>query len=328
MKLRTLRPIKIVTEDFDEVERKIKDLFRKEIYLPLMAELGVPQKKLTNAIDDLMEAIRSGRITFNRGVFSGKFNATLTKELRALGARWDRKTETFRINAAELPLEVRNVISASDWRFKDKLERIDRKLAQILPEEIADKLSISKNFDQTLWKTNQDFKESIKGITIAPNLTDAQRKKIADEWQDNMKLWIQKFTKEQIVELRTNMQKTVFAGDRYESAIKTIQKSYSVSENKAKFLARQETSLLMTKFKQTRYEDAGVKGYRWGRVSGTPAHPVRPQHKKLAEASDKGKIYYWDDPPISSEPNQPVRRNNPGQDYGCRCFAKPTVRVK
>lgn len=323
-----LRPIKITTEDFEAIEEKIKALFKIKIYEPLLRELSLPRKTLTNSLEDLLKSLQEGRITFSRGSFAGRFNSSITKELRELGARFDRKTGAFKLPLSSLPLEVRSAISASEWRFKQKIDRIDRKLAQILPEEIAGRLSISKNFDRTLWKTDRDFKSSVKGITVAPELTESRRKKIADEWQNNMRLWIKEFTEKEIVELRKNMKATVFAGNRYESAVKTIQKSYGVSANKAKFLARQETSLLMTKFKETRYLEAGVNEYKWGAVSGTPAHPVRPRHKALAEASNKGKIYRWDNPPITSEPGQPDRRNNPGQDYNCRCFPKPVVRFK
>jgi SPP1 gp7 family putative phage head morphogenesis protein len=96
-----------------------------------------------------------------------------------------------------------------------------------------------------------------------------------------------------------------------------------VSANKAKFLARQETSLMTTKLKETRYREAGVNEYKWKTVAGSKLHPVRPSHKIL-----EGRIFRWDDPPITTPPGEAVRRNNPGQDYNCRCFAQPIVRFK
>lgn len=325
-----LRPIKETTEDYEAIEKRLKELFRKMIYEPLVREFGVSKKSLTNAKDGdaLSEALQAGRVTFSRGTFSGRFNAAISKQLRALGASWDRKTGTFKAQLASLPFEIRSAIAASEFKFQEKIAAIDRKLAQILPEEIADRFKGSDLFDRTLWKTDNDFRSSVRGITIAPQLTPERRKKIADEWENNLKLYIKDFTGKEIKELRANMKKTVFTGNRYESAIKTIQTSYGVSANKAKFLARQETSLLMTKFKESRYQDAGVNEYKWVAVAGTKLHPVRPSHKALAEQSKKGKIFRWDQPPNTAEPGEPARYNNPGQDFNCRCTAVPIVRFK
>lgn len=326
MKTIELRPIKESTEDFEAVEKRIKDLFRKLVYLPLLKELGEPRKSLKNATGDyeaLLDALFKGTVTFSRGVFTGRFNAQVSKELKKIGARWDRKTASFRIHQSSLPPELRSAVAASELRFEEKLAGIDRKLGQILPDEIADQFKGSDLFDRTLWRTEKDFQASVKNITVAPQLTPERSKRIADEWQDNMKLWIKDFAEKEIKELRKDMKKSVFTGNRYESAVKTIQKSYGVTERKAKFLARQETSLLMTKFKETRYTDSGVNEYKWGCVAGSKLHPVRPAHKSL-----EGKIFKWDNPPITTAPGEPARRNNPGQDYNCRCFARPIVRFK
>lgn len=334
-----LPAIKETTADYEDVEKKIKKLFRDEIYNPILRELNLGPKTLQNsAAFSLAEAIKYGRLQYSGGRFTGKFSAATSKELKELGAKWDRKTSSFVIPERDLPATIRMAISASNVRFEEKLQKIDKKLSQILPEEFADKLKVSDNFDSSLWKVDRDFHKSLKNITVAPTLTADQRKRIADEWQNNMKLWITDFTKKEIGELRKNMQETVFKGNRYESAVKTIQASYGVTENKAKFLARQETSLLMTKFKQTRYEAAGVMEYKWGAVAGSVNHPTRPWHKALAENSNQGKttsdgkcvngIFRWSDPPNTAGPGEAPRYNNPGQDYNCRCFAKPVVRFK
>lgn len=316
-----LRSIRIEASDFESIEAKIKELFKRQIYFPILREMRLPQNVLKNSVDDLLEAIRSGRITFSLGLFSGSFNASISKELRKLGAKWDSKGNAWKIYLSDLPIEVKHAISSSAYKFQEKLWSIDKKLAQILPDKIAGQLSVSKNFDSALWKVEKDFHASVKGITIAPQLNPVSVKKIADEWENNMRLWIKDFTAEEITRLRGDIKKAVFAGNRYESAIKSIQASYGVSAGKAKFLARQETNLLMTKFKEGRYKDAGVIYYKWGCVAGSKHHPVRASHKAL-----EGKIFSWDNPPVTSGPGEPVRRNNPGEDFNCRCFARPVVK--
>lgn len=326
MKTIELRPIKESTEDYEAVEERIKALFLRTIYLPLLRDLRLPRDTIENAADDaLLKAIRSGRVTYERGAFRGKFNAEISRKLRKLEARWDRRRAAWVLPKSALPVEVKAAVSDAFVRFQERLDGIERQLAQILPDKIAGELSVSKLFESTLAKTNRDLEDSIRGITIAPKLTPEQKKRIADEWQNNMRIWIRDFTEKEIKTLRAKVKAVTFSGDRHESLVKTIQRSYQVSENKAKFLASQETSLLMTKFKETRYADAVVMEYKWVSVAGSKNHPVRPRHKALADASAKGKIFTWDDPPVTSEAGEPARRNNPGQDYNCRCFAVPVV---
>ncbi len=327
-----LKPLKDNDKDFEAIEKQIREIWRQEIYLPLIRELKVPAKILKNAKDDytdLLDAIRSGRLQFYRGQFSGRFNASISKDLKALGAKWDRKTGTFKLPQSSLTIEVRNAISASESHFRAKIADIDKKLAQILPEDVAEKLNVSNVFDQTLWKVEKNFQGSIHNLTIAPQLTKHQSKRLADEWQNNLKLPIKDWTQKEVEKLRKDVQVSIFAGNRHEAAIKIIQRSHQTSIAKAKFLARQETRLLLTKFKQTRYEDAGVNEYRWG-ISNHTIQPKGAPYVKGEVRHDHGvldgKIFRWDNPPVTNQ--KTGARNNPGQDYNCRCFAIPIVKFK
>jgi SPP1 gp7 family putative phage head morphogenesis protein len=222
-------------------------------------------------------------------------------------------------------LEIRSAISASAVRFQEKIAAIDKKLREILPEEITGKIKVGHIFDRAIGKIDRDFKKTTQSITVPPILTDERRRRMVDEYQLDLDRWINDFLVEEIVDLREKIQKSVFTGNRYESAIKTIQKSYSVSANKAKFLARQETNLAITKFKEVRYQEVGIEEYFWRCVVGSPAHPVRPMHKALGDRSRSGETFKWNDPPITNLAGQ---RNIPGQDFNCRCVAVPVVKFK
>lgn len=309
-----LQPIKDSPEDFEPIETRLISFFRKEIYIPLIEELGT-KKLLKNSDDDLIDAIQSGRIHFYRGAFDGQFNSRVSKELKRQGAKFIKGQ--WRISASQLSDETRHAIDQSESRFTRMIERIDRKIQQILPDEIAGKIQLQDLFSKVIWKTDQKFQSSIKGITVSPQLTEHKRAKIADEWTNNMRLYIRDWTEKEIVKLRKDIQEKVFAGNRYGSMVKIIQQSYGSSQNKAKFLARQETNLLMAKFKEARYSDSGIQLYKWQTVIGSPKHPVRPRHKEL-----NGKIFRFDDPPVMED----GQKKNPGEDYGCRCVAIPVIR--
>lgn len=328
MKTLELPPVKETVSDFEAIEREIIALFKRELYFPLLRDLQLPKKTLKNnkSRSRVADALNDGRITFSQGRFSGRFSAGISQELRALGARWDRKTGTWRISLSSLPYDLQAAIAVSEVRFRAKIAGLDRKLSKILPEEIADKLSVAKNFDAALWKTERDLKATMKAIQVPPQLSDEQREKVADEWQTNMRLWIKDFSEKEITRLRKDVQASVFTGNRRESLVKTIQKSFGVTENKAKFLARQETSLLLAKYKETRYVAAGVKQYKWGCVKmphQAKNAPYKPGDVRYHHGVLEGKIFSWDDPPIVNDKGD---RKNPGQDYNCRCFAIPIVK--
>lgn len=315
-----LEPIKETDEDYEKFEKVILDLFREEIYYPLLKELNMPKSSIQNSTDDLIEAIRSGRINYYRGQFKGRFNAAVSRELKKIGATWDRTQGSWKIPQSALSIEVRNAIGQSLHKFEKAMRSIDARLGKILPAEIAEKLKIEKLFDSSLWRLDQKIQKSLKGITVTPEFTKDQREKISKEYTENMQLYIKEFTEKEITRLRETVQKSSLKGIRYENIVKQIEKSYGVSANKAKFLARQETSIFMAKVKETRYLDAGVNEYIWGCVAGSPNHPVRPMHLKL-----KGTRQRFDQPPIVNEKGD---RKNPTEDYGCRCFAIPVVKFK
>lgn len=320
---KVLAPIRETTEEFSKLEKEIIRAFRVKLFDPMLKVLGVGDRRLTNAKSDtgVKRAIETGRITFNQGEFSGKFSAAISRELKQLGATWDRKSATWRIPASLLPQEIRAAIAVSKAAWERKLNQLDAQFRQNLPAEIAEKVDSKPLFDSSLWKIDRKVDNSLESIAVLPELTPERRSKIAEEWRNNLDLWITNFAQEEIPKLRDEIQQHVMKGGRYEDVIQSLQKSFGITQRKARFLARQETGLLMAKFKETRYAEAGIHEYRWTCVAGSAKHPVRPSHKIL-----DGKIFRFDDPPITTAPGEPVRRNNPGEDFNCRCSARPIVR--
>ena len=310
--------------DFEEMEERIKRVFRKLLYYPLLKDLGFSKGVIENAaLSPLQIALQTGQIVFKRGRFTGTFGSQISKELRNLGARWDRSTKSYLINFDSLPTDVKQSIRVSEQKFLEKISKVDDTLSKILPEEIARSVKTADLFDRAIFKTDRGVAESTKSIAVLPQLSKESRKAISTKWSNNMELWIQDFTRSEIKELRQRVAEKAFQGARYEEIAKVIEESYGVSSRKAKFLASQETRLMVTTLKEARYTEAGINEYRWRCVAGSPNHPVRPSHKIL-----DGKIFSWNDPPITTAANEPQRKNNPGQDYNCRCYAQPIYRVK
>jgi SPP1 gp7 family putative phage head morphogenesis protein len=306
---------------YDELEKKIMMNFLKEFFWPLMDELSGEPRDLfqnTEEEDQLIKDIFRNKIIFNQGRFTGKFSAKSSKKLKELGAKWDKKTSSFKLRLDDIPVNYRSVISVAESRLTQKLHNIDKRLEKLIPAEIADSVKLEKIFDAAAFKMDKDIKASMKGISIQPDLTDEGRTKITDEYVENSKIKIKDWTKDQTVKLRKAVQDSAFAGNRYESIMSALQNGFEMSKAKAKQIARQETKLLLSKFKETRYTSAGVDEYMWKNVVGSANHPVRPMHKLLNNT-----IQRWDSPPIVDEKGN---RKHPGCDFGCRCYARAVVR--
>lgn len=328
--IKLLPPVIVDPYVWDQLEKLLKRSFIRLLYQPIHKELGIlPPHKIKNAVDDLIFALNSGYITYSRGAFRGRFSAKTSRELKAMGAVWDTRTKSYKLVKKLIPPEIQEVIHVSAVRFAEKIDKIDRALGKILPEEFAENFYFGDYFDRTLWDIEKTFQKTTKGITVAPQLNDQRRKQIADEWENNIKLKIQGFAEDHIKELRETIKKAVFSGNRYEHLISGIQRSYAVTENKARFLARQETNLLLAKFKETRYRDSGVNEYRWTTVhmpkDKSPKHHT-PGHVRYSHGILDGKIFRFDDPPVTTAEGEPERRNNPGEDYNCRCTAIAVVK--
>lgn len=333
-----LKPIEESQGDYDRLQDRIRKFFMEVIYYPLIKELGLSKKVIKNAAhpNPLMDALYKGRVTYSAGAFRGQFSAGITKELKYLGAVFDRKTSSFKLPEEKIPTQIKQLIASSDRHFQERMKKIDEKLAKLIPEDLAKEFHCADLFDRSLYEADESFRKNVKNITVSPTLTPEQRKKIATEWQDNLRLSIQGWTDDQIKDLRAKIYEQVTSGGRRESLIspilkvtRTIQESHEQALNKAKFLAHQESRLMMATFKQVRYEQAGSKSYKW-RCVHRP-HDMDPKHHTLGNVRYShglldGKEFLWSDPPVTTNPGQPVRRNHPGQDYRCRCFPRAIIR--
>ena len=320
-----LNPIKEKPDDYKAIEKEIIRIFWEEIYFPLLKELK-GKKIVKNSLEDLVEAIKKGKISFNRGKFTGRFDAKVSKELINYGAKW--VGDGFLIQKSELPVDARVAISSSENAFQLVLKKIDDKLKAFIPKELSHKMKLTELFNKELWKVDGKVNDSLKAISIPYKLSEEQALIISKGYTDNLDRYITHFSEEETKKLRLMISQQVGKGIRYEETAKLIQKSFGVTHRKAKFLARQETSLMMTAYKQSKYQSAGVNEYIWSCVKmphdkspnqHTPGN-VRYYHGLL-----DGKIFRWDNPPITDAKGN---RNNPGEDFNCRCFARPVVKVK
>jgi len=101
-------------------------------------------------------------------------------------------------------------------------------------------------------------------------------------------------------------------GMRWETLVKQIERDGGITENRAKLIARDQTSKMNAAFNQERQQQVGVQKYEW---STSRDERVRPEHEDM-----DGKVCEWAKPPIVD--GEPA---HPGTQINCRCAALPLI---
>lgn len=337
--MKTLAPLRLKPAYWRDTEKQVIDILRDLLFRPIVrilrqADQDIKTKALldtqhalalSNATreDKLLDAIRSGRIQYTNGVFSGDFSAAITTALKNMGATFDARSHTFRINAASVPSWMKAEAAAYHIRAQDVHLLLKRQLAEIQKNIVHDVNIRSVDAKKTIHSMEEGFKGTAKKLEVQPELGERSREKLAAEYSDNLKLYIQKFADEQIFTLREAIEDNAKEGYRFDKLVPKIKQRYGVSVRKAKFLARNETSIFMSKYHEQRYAEAGVTEYIWSTSHDSRVRPALGTHGSDNHRVLDGRTFRFSNPPVVDPANG--RKANPGQDYNCRCVAVPIL---
>lgn len=145
-------------------------------------------------------------------------------------------------------------------------------------------------------------------------------KKIAKDYVYNMKFWIKKWKAKEIIKMRRDVLEMVQAGARIETIKKYFMKEWKVAENKAAFLARNESEIASAVLKAVHYQEQGCTHFFW-----LKSVSLEKRELHLEYAKEKGNkygiggtnIFAYDNPPIIDE--RTGQTGLPGQTYNCQC---------
>ena len=311
----SLKPIYQTKAQEKIVFDKIRDFF-DELLFDYIDEV-MSEKPLENDRSAIIDGLKSGKIRYIDGYFiiTNRISTRLALELEALGGRYDRRVYGYKIPEKNIPVDISQAIARINISEQDKLKRINDYLKGI--DEVKDYSIGHLSFDEQVNKIGTDldgqFKQSMSKIHVVPaDMNESQKEEIAKNYTNNMKLYIQKWTDQEIVKLRKDIEPFIMGGVRTGELSKVIQQHKGVSDRKAKFLARQETKLLVSQYQRNRFKQAGVTRYKWStNLDGRE----REWHRKL-----HGQIFSWDEPPIIDE--RTGERGHPGDAFNC--YSKDT----
>ena len=212
--------------------------------------------------------------------------------------RTDGVIDGFLMAAVRIFQIIRNRVSGriAGYQLQKKMERIAR-----------------LNLRLTVKEWNRTVKSTL-GIDIREDYY------LGSFYSVQMERWVQEnvgLIKTIPEETLDRMQTIVYDGfTRGRSTVRMvmeIQQTYGVGRRRAELIARDQTAKLSGQIQQAQQMDAGITEYIWySCMDGR----VRNRHREL-----HGKRFRWDDPPVVDEKSG--RRCHPGQDYQCRCIARP-----
>jgi SPP1 gp7 family putative phage head morphogenesis protein len=309
--MKRLPPFHMKDKYYEAIEREIQRIFDDAIYKPILRILG--RNEFRNSMLSVRDMMRSGRIWYQDGAFYGRFNAKSSLYLTKLGAKFDKRTKGWKIERSQVPPDLLTAQVLAQAETQKLCNEIIDSLQKITLKEAEPQLSFA--FEKTYRVMDKDFQENVRQIAIPARLTDSAREVMSKDWAKNIHIYIQKWTDENIIDLREKVQAHALSGGRAEGLERMIAQNYGVSKAKAKFLARQETALAVSKYQETRYKEMGITKYIWG---SSADERERKDHRRL-----NGTIQSFDNPPITN--TQTGARNNAGEDFGCRCFVIPVV---
>ena len=330
-KPRFLKPILDKPEYAAAIERHLIEYLDEVIFGPLadlLEEIGLGKvqaradRRENAGTEELRVALQTGRVWYADGKFCGQFNAAISRELRELGATHNAEAGTFSISQENIPTDLRAALASAT----EKAQALHKTIGDFLgkaAENVAKApagLTMRQTLDKIMVSLQNQFVVQIeevgaKDIGIGLKPTEEIDETLRTTLVNNLDLEIKGWAAQEIADLRLRVQKNAMEGYRPDKLAREIAAERGISLRKANFIAAQETSLFVSKWREQRAKDVGCTRYKW---STSHDERVRPDHRAL-----NGKIFSFDDPPITDRATQ--AHNNPGEDFRCRCVAIPIL---
>lgn len=304
------------------IQRALYSYLWEGIYKPLFDIVNFKPKKAKNSDDPLLDAIEKGTIYYEDGGFKAKrkFTNAQSLQLKELGAKWASRQAKWMLPKGLIPTKYLVAIATAKLAAQIQLQEMDKFLQEVLNnfQYVIETMAFHDEIVTILDDAGNEVKKNVKHLNvIVPELTPEQKREIARTYTNNIKGYVIKdFQEYKIPFMRKQIQRMALEGARYKDVQKFLQKEYNFATAKAKFLAFNETNIMIAEYKKVTYQEMGFNKFIWRTI-------LDGRERKLHEALH-GKVFRYDDPPIIHiDSKGRAQTGLPGQTYNCRCQAIP-----
>lgn len=319
MALTAIKDFKIKEAYTKVVEKALFSYLWDGIYKPMFEIMNIKPVKASNSFSIIVDALREGKILYADGEFIAKtkFNNAQSRQLIKWGAVWNNRTKTYFLPESKLPDDLKIYIAESKRIQKDQINLLKTFLEEVEKNfpYIVDSMIFDTEVKTILDDAANEIKKNTKHIAvIEPKLSKEQKNEIARTYTENVRGYaIKDFANERIPQMRQKIQELVLKGYRADKIQELLQKEYGFMAKKAKFLAQNETAIMLAEYKKVTYQEMGFDKFQWSTILDGRE---RELHKQL-----NGTIWSYNDPPVIDE--RTGQKGLPGQTYNCRCEAIP-----
>ena len=335
-------PLRISEEYIAPIQEDLNRYFYEFYWQAIIeaAELNTPQRLFNQPSPALIEAIRAGRVHYENGVFTGTFDARISRELRRF-ATFDRRTKTWK---GDPPSLVKGIAAAAREDGRRLAQRIEDLIADIPARVSAEIDRLQYSIDEPLFAMSAQADQDLRSLGIDLQITPQLAERLKKEYTTNQNLNIKNWTPDQTLRLRDMIKRNALRGYNRAELQEMIASEFEVTMNKARFLARQETSLFLASVRDARYSDGGIRIVQWMtsndvRVVGNPAglypNPTEGHGNHFALA---GKFCLLSDPTLYADTLDDARAgrwkskaminagtSHAGTEWACRCTYRPVL---
>jgi SPP1 gp7 family putative phage head morphogenesis protein len=309
--MKELKPVLLNEKLIEELALQILCYFKDELYQPLADILKLKIIVRQNSLEsELLRALKNDEIAIKGNYIIGKLNAKLSKAIEEAKGQYNKIYKAYYLQT--IPTDVKAWISENNDKVNKNIKKILSKIETVDYKNL-DNYNIS--FNNTIGNINSQLQHNI-GLNLT--FTEQEKQHLGEQYTNNPKLDIKNWAEENIIKMREELNKMILTEGKSQKELKDfLIKEYEVTAKKAVFLARQESSILLSEYSKNKYRQAGVKKFKW---STSNDGRVRDTHEEL-----NGKIFYFDDPPKVKNSKGELKPVLPGMDYNCRCVAIPIL---
>jgi len=197
------------------------------------------------------------------------------------------------------------------------LKKYSKELKKWASKTVATMLYNVNKDNQKLWnKLSAKMSQELK-----KELSKQPEKDWMKQYMDDNVVLIQSMPLDAAKRVHKLIKENQYVGLRSTDLIDEIMRIGSISENKAKMIARTETSRYSTALTQMRSESIGADWYVWKAVGD---FRTRKGHKRM-----DGVVVSWNDPPSPEKlvGEKAYGEYHAGETFNCRCYPEPILDV-
>lgn len=231
------------------------------------------------------------------------------------------KEEPQKINDA--PTDWLKALAAKANRISDLLDNIDySSISKRIARRVVNRANQvnAKRFGDNV---ENQFGIDLQGQLLRGNPEIRDALEIATEYNASL---IRSHAAQFKERINSTIMNSVQSGVRSTNLITQMMEDFGVSFNKAKFLARDQTSKMNGDLSRIRAESVGAKTYIW---SGSLDERERKSHRVM-----EGKLCKYSDPTVYSDDGGKTWKKrkaiggvelHPSQDFSCRCNGRAVI---